>query len=873
MSGSPVPDPSRPSRRPRRRGRPLRLYLVSLTVVFVVSAATGVLYGWVRARDSALADARADAQFAAGLAATDLGTSLATARQAVGDLATSPGLPAALRGTVDPPDCQLAFGDPNAGHIDLIRPDGTVACSSRDADPEVEYAGAPWLARVLAGPVVEAPAADPTTGWPVALIAAPVPGGGAVVGLVNLEVLGPSLADRFGGPRRVELLVTAGNDRTVLARSIGPGRWVGADLGPTPFAATPGSVERPDVDGRPRLYGWAEVEGTGWRVYGGADRGQAVGSTTRLVRGELSIIAVGLLVALAAAGLLHRRVARPIQQLSAGVRAAAAGPGGGSVDVAGPAEVQRLAADFNGLLTAVDRELTERRRAGEAAREMERNYRKLFDANPYPTFVFETEGLGMVQVNDAAVNHYRYSREEFLALSLPDLCLPEDVAAAVEAVGQAGPVDHTGPLRHVRRDGSVIEVRITSHALSFGGVKARCSVVEDVTEAEQLDRRLRQSQRLESLGQLAGGVAHDFNNLLGIILGYTTMAAGEVEGAVDEDPRWRPLHADLLQVLQAVDSATKITRQLLSFARAEVDQARPFDLNAVVSDLQHILARTLGEDIALEIRMADDLRGTVGDPGQMEQVLVNLAVNARDAMPTGGRLVIATDNVDVDDRAAVRHPGSRPGPHVRLRVTDTGTGMSPDTLEHAFEPFFTTKPKGKGTGLGLATIYGIVRQAGGRVEIESQPGVGTTVTAYLPATTVSAPNAEAADATTPDGRGELVLVVEDEPSLRAITERILSRHNYRVVTAADGAEALAQARRHADDIQLLLTDVVMPNMPGHELARRLRMERPGLPVIYQSGYAEPFLTTQKTLPEGVTLLTKPVPKALLLATVREALDG
>jgi PAS domain S-box-containing protein len=848
------------------------VYLIALTVLFVVSAATGVLYGWARARHGALADARADASFAARLAATDLRTSLANAQKAVVDLAISSTLPPMLASPVDRPGCRLAFGNRYAGHVDLIRPDGTVACSSRDSDPDVEYTDSPWLARVLAAPVVEAPATDPTTGWPVVVISAPVPGGGAVVGLVNLEALGPSLADRFGGPSRVELLVTVDNDRTVLARSIAPERWVGADLGPTAFAANPGSVERPDVDGRSRLYGWADVDGTGWRVYGGADRAQALGSTTRLVRDELSIIAVGLVLALGAAGLLHRRVARPIQQLSTGVRAAAAGPGGGSVDVTGPAEVQRLAADFNGLLTAVDRELTERTRAEEAAHEMERNYRKLFDANPYPMFVFESENLGMVQVNDAAVSHYRYTREEFLALSLPDLCLPEDVPAMVEAVGQAGPIDHSGPMRHVRRDGSVIEVRITSHALSFGGVKARCSVVEDVTEAERLERRQRQSQRLESLGQLAGGVAHDFNNLLGVILGYTTMAAGEVEQAAGDDPRWRPLHSDLLQVLRAVESATKITRQLLSFARAEVEQARPFDLNAVVSGVQHLLTRTLGDDIALETRLADDLHGTVGDPGHMEQVLVNLVVNARDAMPAGGRLVITTDNVVVDDRAAVRHPGSRPGPHVRLRVTDTGTGMSPDTLEHAFEPFFTTKPKGKGTGLGLATIYGIVRQAGGHVEIESERDVGTTVTAYLPATTAAAPATEADHAATPGGRGELVLVVEDEPSLRAITERILLRRGYRVVTAADGVEALDHARRH-DDIQLLLTDVVMPNMPGHELARHLRTSRPDLRVVYLSGYAEPFLTDFKTLPEGVRLLTKPVTPDLLLATVRRVLDG
>jgi PAS domain S-box-containing protein len=579
------------------------------------------------------------------------------------------------------------------------------------------------------------------------------------------------------------------------------------------------------------------------------------------------------MVGLGAALLLHRWIARPIGQLSAGVRAAAAAPGGGTVAVTGPVEVERLASDFNGLLGAVDRELTERTRAEEAAHELERNYRKLFEANPYPMFVIESGSLAILQVNDAAVNHYRYSRERFLTLALTDLCLPEDRPAVIESFDHAGSIDHSGPSRHVRQDGSVIEVRITSHGLSFRGVKARCQVIEDVTDADRLDRRLRQSQRLESLGQLAGGVAHDFNNLLGIILGYTTMAVGEVEQAMAADARWRQPHADLSQVLLAVESATKITRQLLSFARAEVDPARAFDLNAVVTEVEHILGRTLGEDITLQIRLAADLRGTLGDPGQMEQVLVNLAVNARDAMPSGGTLLISTDNVDLTEHDVVRHPGARPGPYIRLRVTDTGSGMSRDTVEHAFEPFFTTKPKGKGTGLGLATIYGIVRQAGGQVEIESEPGVGTTVTALLPATDLTAEPAGPVDSMSPRGNGEMILVVEDEASLRALTERVLVRHNYRVVAAADGAEALELAERHHGEIQLLLTDVVMPNLPGHELARQMLQTQPGLPVVYLSGYAEPFLTAQKTLPPGVVLLTKPVAQSVLLTTVRRTLDS
>jgi len=857
-------------------GWPLRSYLVALVVLFVVTAAGGLLYGWTQARQTALDAAAADAAFAADLAAEDLRASFVTFQQSVAQLAANPAVGPALQSPVDPPDCTLSFalpgGGPDAGHLDIVRSDGTVACSSRDADPDTEYAGAAWFARARQAPLVEAPVPDPTTGWKVMLVTAPVQGGGVVVGLINLAELGPALAARFGGPRQVELLVTTGNGRTLLARSIDPAGWIGTDLLTTPFWRADGAAERPDLDGVARLYGQADVAGLGWRVYGGADRKQALGSSTRLGRDVFLIVGVGLAVALIATVLVHRGIARPIGALSTGVRTAGPTPRGALVDASGPREVKRLADEFNGLLAAVGHELAERTRAQEVARELERNYHTLFDANPYPMFVYDVETLALLQVNDAAVAHYGYRREEFLSLTVPSLCLPEDVPAIVDAAVTDEPIDHSGPLRHVKKDGSVIDVRVMSHEVFFGGVKCRCAVVEDITEAEQLDRRLRQSQRLESLGQLAGGVAHDFNNLLGIILGYTNLAVVQVGDAAAEDARWEPLSADLTQVLQAVDRATKITHQLLSFARAELAQSRTLDVNDTLSEIEPMLRRAVGEDIALEIRRAAGLRSTWADPGQIEQVLLNLAVNARDAMPRGGSLLIETDNVRLDEHDAAYRPDVRIGPFVRLRVTDTGSGMSKATVEHAFEPFFTTKPKGKGTGLGLATIYGIVRQANGHVEIESEPGVGTTVIVLLPATDAVAEDARASDTTSPHGHGETVLLVEDEASLRTLTERILTRHNYHVIAAGEGREALEAAGRHGGDINLLLTDVVMPNMPGHELAERLRATRPGLPVIYLSGYAQPFLSAEKTLPDGVTLLTKPVLESVLLTAIRRTLD-
>jgi len=518
-----------------------------------------------------------------------------------------------------------------------------------------------------------------------------------------------------------------------------------------------------------------------------------------------------------------------------------------------------------------------RNRAEQSARELERNYRQLFDCSPYPMYVFDTDTLAFLEVNDAAANFFGYPRRELLALDITRLSLAEDVAALTDAIATAATVERWGPLRQVKHDGTVVEVTITSHLLSFDGRDARCMVIEDITEREQLERRLRQSQRLESLGQLAGGIAHDFNNLLGIIMGYASMCAQDVAAAAQTDPNWRALHEDLSQILQAGDRGTNLTRQLLSFARAEVAKTQIIDLNTVVTGVEELLRRTIGEDIQMNTHLTSQPWPVRADPGQIEQVLLNLVVNARDAMPAGGLLTIETEPTTIDDHTAAHHPGTRTGRYMRLRVTDTGAGMSQATIDRAFEPFFTTKPKGRGTGLGLATIYGIVAQAGGHVQINSQPGAGTTFTALFPATHETADTAEPlppehADTRDPTQHHETILLAEDEDSLRLLTQRILTSHGYTVITASNGREAIDAARRHSGDIDLLLTDVVMPHMNGHDLATHLQATHPTLPVIYMSGYAEPLLAARTTLPAGVTLLNKPVTKQHILAAIRRTLD-
>ena len=330
---------------------------------------------------------------------------------------------------------------------------------------------------------------------------------------------------------------------------------------------------------------------------------------------------------------------------------------------------------------------------------------------------------------------------------------------------------------------------------------------------------------------------------------------------------------DVEQVRGAAQRAIRLTRQLLIFARSDVVHPEVLSLNEIIAGLEQLLRRTLGEHISLDITPAGGLWPVKADAGQLEQVLVNLAVNARDAMPGGGKLTIDTANITVDEAYAEGRPGLKPGRYARLRVSDTGTGMPPEVLARVFEPFFTTKPKGKGTGLGLATFYGIITGAGGYAQIYSEPGLGTTVTGLLPATSEEAARSEAPPAAAPRGRGETILLVEDEASLQELASRILTRNGYQVCVARTASAAPSIAGDAGQPIDLLLTDVVMPEMLGNEVARRVRAVRPALPVLYMSGYAQPILDTHGAFANQIDLLEKPFSEATLLTRVRRAIDN
>ena len=412
----------------------------------------------------------------------------------------------------------------------------------------------------------------------------------------------------------------------------------------------------------------------------------------------------------------------------------------------------------------------------------------------------------------------------------------------------------------------------------------RSEVTDDTTrreDREALERKERlraQAQRLESLGQLAGGVAHDFNNLLAVILNYVSFVSEDVSAAAatagpDPARHLESASADLAQIKEAAERAAGLTHQLLVFARRDVIRPQVIDLGTVITAVEEMLRRTIGEHVELVISLAGDLWPILADPGQLEQVLVNLAVNARDAMPEGGTLTIDTANVTVDADTIAGGSMARKGRNVRLRVSDTGTGIPADVAQHVFEPFFTTKPDGSGTGLGLATVYGILTQAGGNIRIYSEPGHGTTFTITLPVTAEAAIQVAKPMPYQRAPKGETVLIVEDEEALREVTRRIFTRNGYKVITAANGPEALRIAGDHPGEIHLLVTDVVMPQMLGKEVAEKMRLIKPEIEVVFMSGYARPVLASQGRLDPGVALVEKPFSEADLLAMAGQVLNG
>jgi PAS domain S-box-containing protein len=421
----------------------------------------------------------------------------------------------------------------------------------------------------------------------------------------------------------------------------------------------------------------------------------------------------------------------------------------------------------------------------------------------------------------------------------------------------------------VRKDESEFPVEISLSSIEWQGKPMAAAAVRDISERAESERekalqdQLQRARRLESVGQLAGGIAHDFNNILGVIMNYAEFVADELEPS-------SKAQGDVEEIRRAAERAAALTRQLLIFSRREVVKPEVLELSQVVGELENLLRRALGERVEMSISLEDGLGAIEADPSQIEQVLVNLSVNARDAMPEGGRLLIEAENVELDEEYAYMHPDTDAGRYVRLKVSDTGVGMDQETLDRIFEPFYTTKSDG--TGLGLATVYGIVTGAGGRIDVYSEVGFGTTVKIHMPTTSATpAPSPPADEAE--GGRGEVVLVVEDEPDVKRMAERILSKGGYSVIGTTHPAEAIEICRGGEQPVDLLLTDVIMPEMLGTELVEQVREIQPDLRVIYMSGYSHDVLAPQAlTDNDRSAFIEKPFNARALLETIRDLLE-
>ena len=510
-------------------------------------------------------------------------------------------------------------------------------------------------------------------------------------------------------------------------------------------------------------------------------------------------------------------------------------------------------------LARVIRHAIERKRLEDALRRSEERYRLLFDSGPHPMWVHDTDTLRFLTVNDAAVRQYGYTREEFLTMTIEQILLPEDVdSRGLEPVGIS---------RHRKKDGTLIDVEVTRYTLQFEGRRAAMVLAQDVTERHLLELQLRQAQKMEAVGRLAGGIAHDFNNLLTAIFGYSDLLAEEL-------PTASPAHEDIKEIRNAATRAAALTRQLLAFSRQQVLQPVVLNMNDVIQNVETLLRRLLGDDIELETHLAPDLGNTKADAGQLEQVIMNLAVNARDAMPTGGKLTIETANLPLSGDYAAAHRPVLPGDYVMLAVSDSGVGMDETVKTRLFEPFFTTKEAARGTGLGLATVYGIVKQSGGYIWVYSEPGHGATFKVYLPRVNVPIDQVKKAAPTGGTlGGTETILLAEDDELLRPLARELLVRLGYRVLDAANAAAALELARAHPGDIHLLVSDVVMRGQSGLQLARQLAARRPQMKVLYMSGYTDEAIVRHGLLDPGKNFLQKPFTPAVLAQKVRDVLDA
>jgi PAS domain S-box-containing protein len=594
---------------------------------------------------------------------------------------------------------------------------------------------------------------------------------------------------------------------------------------------------------------------------------------TRFLEIDFLVLLVSLAVAFLLSTRLQRIISGPIQEL-ADTALAVSTEENYSIRAAkkGNDEIGLLFDQFNSMLDRIQQRDTALQ---DAHNELEN---RVVERTSYLNALIENSPLAILVLdpaqrvqlyNPAFENLFQCSRED-IGKPVLDLFPNEKTLPEVNAASEAGSEKTRVSLitRRKRKDGSYVDVELHLVPLTVKGrVLGSLGIYQDITKRRVLEQQLQMAQKMEAVGRLSGGIAHDFNNLLGVILGYIQVIKRTLVPG-------NSLYEYAEEIEKASRRAVSLTRQLLAFSRQQVLEPVVLILNTLVADMEKMLPRLIGEDIDLKLILAPTLGQVKADPGQLEQVLMNLAVNARDAMPDGGKLTIQTANAEIDAAFVREHPGSIAGEYVMLAVTDTGTGMEPETQAQIFEPFFTTKGRDKGTGLGLATVYGVVKQSNGYITVESEIGKGSLFTIYLPRVEQ---HAAAPVKSSPEPRNyrgsETILLVEDAEPLRKLARLFLMENGYHVFAAADGSEAQKVAAQISGPIDLLLTDVVMPGVNGRVLAERLAPSHPGMKILYMSGYTDSFIAGHGVLEPGVHLLRKPFTEEVLVRKVRELLDG
>jgi PAS domain S-box-containing protein len=741
---------------------------------------------------------------------------------------------------------------------------GVVVCSAVPLAPErPDVADRDWFRRALAsgGPAIGRFQTGAITSRRIVVVAQQLRREDAgVIGVVAAGIAIEHFQRLLEGlPQPPGAVVTLADDAwTVLARSTDPERWIGQTL---PGDTVPERAVAPGVglfratglDRIDRVFGFATVDGPRWRVYAGVPESWIYAPVREAALRRGIAVATVLAAVAVLAVLLFRRITGSISSLVDGTRAAAQGQGSRVPEV-GPTEVVEVARQFNATLAA-------RERAEEDVRRAQERYASVLRNAPYGIFV-ATETGRFIDVNPALVRMLGYPSEAALhatsahaAFADPD-AFDEICRRMAKGERPAG-----ADIAWRRADGERVLVRLScGNAVTADGKQIIEVIAEDVTERRALEEHLLETRKMEAIARLAGGVAHDFNNLLTIVRGQAQFLQLELatNGAVQE-------HA--AEIVNATERGARLTRQLLAFGRRQLVQPVPLDMNLTVSSLQSMLRHVVGEDVRIDMRLEDGLPFASADPGQLEQIVLNLVFNARDAMEDGGVVTIETTAVTLTEEQCRGRPNARPGDYVRLTVRDTGAGIPPELLDRVFEPFFTTKPHGRGTGLGLATVYGIVTQIGGWIDVDSTPGDGATFAVYLPvALGEPFPAEPASDSVEGDGQGT-ILVVEDEEAVRKVVVTALRQRGYEVLEAASGAEALSVAAAYDGTLDLLVTDEMMPGLRGTQLAAELVPRRDGLRVLFMSGYTDRVPAGTRFAGAPSTFLAKPFSHEQLLHAV------